>query len=82
MNKLLCEILNKCYDISRKTVADVFFDYSPHVNSFTVYVYRNGWKHENAGDMEYFACSIGVTKGNLISTMAKLLDLEYELEVA
>lgn len=82
MNKLLCEVLNKCYEISTKTIADVFFDYAPHVNTFTVWVYRNGWTPETAADMEYFALSIRVTKGNLITTMAKLLDLEYELGVA
>lgn len=82
MNKLLCEVLSKCYEISTKTIADVFFDYAPHVNTFTVWVYRNGWTQETAGDMEYLALSIRVTKGNLITTMAKLLDLEYELGVA
>ena len=82
MKKLLCEVLSKCYEISTNTEADVFFDYSPHVNSFSVFVYRNGWTPETAGDMEYLALSIKATKGNLISTMAKLLDLECELGVA
>lgn len=82
MNKLLCEILNKCYEISTNTKADVFFEYAPHVKRFTVYVYRNGWTQETVGDMEFLAFSIRVTKDNLITTMAKLLDLEYELGVA
>lgn len=82
MNKLLCEVLSKCYEISTNTKADVFFDYAPHVKAFSVFVYRDGWTEKTACDMEYFAMSLRVTKGNLITTMAKLYDLEYELEVA
>ena len=82
MSKLLCEILSKCYEISTNTKADVFFDYAPHVNTFSVFVYRDGWTEETNGDMEYFAMSLRATRGNLITILAKLYDLEDELEVA
>jgi hypothetical protein len=81
MNKLLCEVLSKCYEISTNTVADVFFEYAAHVNTFSVYVYREGWTEQSSRSFDWIAMSKPVTKGNLIATMAELLDLECELGV-
>lgn len=82
MNKLLCEVLSKCYDISTNTVADVFFEYAAHVNTFSVYMYRDGWTEQRSTSIDWITMSMPVTNGNLITTMAKLLDLEHELGVA
>ncbi len=32
-----------CYQISEETKIDVFFDYSPHVCSISIRVYKSGW---------------------------------------
>lgn len=81
MCEFLCALVSKCYQISTTTDADVFFEYFPHVNTFTVYVCPDGWTPENAGHMEYLAQSLQVTKANLLSTIAKLFELESKLEV-
>lgn len=44
------EILQKCIEISNTKKADVFFDYSPHISSIDVYIYRNGWGKEISRD--------------------------------
>lgn len=42
----LQEIVALCYEISTKTKADAFFDYSPHTRQISVYVYENGWSED------------------------------------
>lgn len=81
MNKLLCEVLSMCFRISMNSDADVFFDYAPHVNTYTIFYYRDGWTTETAGDMEYMNCSTRISVKNLKATLAKLNDLACELEV-
>ena len=41
--RLMAEVLGLCYEISVNSEADCFFNYSPHVDSFDVYVYEFGW---------------------------------------
>ena len=80
-NTLLCEVLSMCHHISNKSKADVFFEYSPHCDSYTVCFYRNGWTNKTAGDMEYMNCVTKITCNNLKLTRAKLVTLAIELGV-
>ncbi len=53
MDKLniLIDIFKKCYEISKNTKADCFFNFSPHVNSISIDVYPKGYR--NSDDTEY-----------------------------
>lgn len=42
----LQEIVALCYEISTKSKADAFFDYSPHTRQISVIVYENGWNED------------------------------------
>lgn len=46
MEELIQKITLKAYKISTKTKADVFVDYSGHVNSICIYFYKNGWQED------------------------------------
>lgn len=41
--KQLKEITALCYEISTKTISDVFFSYSPHTSEIHVLIYPCGW---------------------------------------
>lgn len=51
MDKLneLVDIFKKCYEISKNTKADCFFDYSPHVNGISISAYRRGYNDKAEG---------------------------------
>lgn len=78
MNKLLCEVLSMCFRISRDCDADVFFEYYPHCNSYSVYYYPDGWTLETAGDMVHMESVTKITCKNLKNTLAKLNALATE----
>lgn len=42
VNELLKKVLEKCYFISTHSKCDVFFEYSPHINCFTINYYEDG----------------------------------------
>lgn len=76
MNKLICEVMNLCYEITQKSRADCFMEYSGHVNVYSVRVFIDGWsvacaieKYENA---EIAVCK-PVTVENLEKTKSELL---------
>lgn len=78
MNELLCEIMSICYEISRTSKADVFFEYSPHVSSFSVEWYEDGWKELDDPEYkepEYIAMVKHINEGNLLSVRAKLHEI-------
>lgn len=81
MNKLLCEILSICFRISRDSDADVFFDYAPHCNAYSIFYYLEGWTQETARNMVYMDCVTKITCKNLRATLAKLNALAAELGV-
>lgn len=43
MEDLIKEIIVKAYQISTKTKADVFVNFSGHVNNLKIFFYKNGW---------------------------------------
>lgn len=45
----LVDIFRKCYEISKNTKADCFFDYSPHVNGISISAYRRGYDNKDEG---------------------------------
>lgn len=81
MNKLFCEILSMCYRISKHSKADVFFEYAPHCNAYTVFWFRDGWTERTAGDMEYLNCVTHISRVNMKVTLAKLHDIAAEMGV-
>lgn len=81
MRKLLCEVLNMCSRISMGSEADVFFEYAPHCNSYSIYYYLEGWTQETAGDMVCLNCVTQITCKNLKATLAKLNAIAAEMGV-
>ena len=76
-NRLL-GVLTLCMTISNTTKADCFFCYSPHCNSYTVNIHRNGWK--SGEDAEYIDAVTDITEDNIMATMNKLAAIYCELE--
>ena len=75
--RLMAEVLGLCYEISVNSEADCFFNYSPHVDSFDVYVYEFGWAVGAKG--EYYARQEDVTSDNLLSALDKLYTLRAKM---
>ena len=75
--RLMAEVLGLCYEISTHSEADCFFAYSPHVDSFDVYVYEFGWAVGAKG--EYYARQEDVTSDNLLSALDKLYALRAKM---
>ena len=80
-NELLCDILSMCVYISQHSKVDVFFDYSPHCNAYSVFYYPEGWTEKTAGDMVFLNCVTGMTYKHLEDTIAKLKAIATELGV-
>lgn len=76
-NRLL-GVLTLCMTISNTTKADCFFSYSPHVNTYMVYVHRDGWKE--GAEPEWLDMSSDITEDNIMATMNKLASIYCELE--
>lgn len=72
--KDLVELFKLCCEISATTKHDVFFDYSPHVNGFAVYVYTNGWDHYRTGEYLTAPGHDKITHENIAKCKNKLLD--------
>jgi hypothetical protein len=79
MYNLLCEVLSMCYEISNKSEADVFFEYSPHIDGYMVYCFREGWQPNVP--FEWIEQQASVTPLNLLRTIEKLVALADELGV-
>ena len=75
--RLMAEVLGLCYEISVNSEADCFFEYSPHVDSFDVYVYEFGWAVGAKG--EHYALQEDVTSDNLLSALDKLYALRAKM---
>ena len=70
-------VLTLCMEISNNTKADAFFSYSPHVNSYMVYVHRDGWVE--GAEMEWVAMSEHINEENLMKTLEELRLIEAVL---
>ena len=75
--RLMAEVLGLCYEISVNSEADCFFNYSPHVDSFDVYVYEFGWAEGAKG--EYYAFCADVNRDNLLEVLDKLYALKHKM---
>ena len=75
--RLMAEVLGLCYEISVNSEADCFFAYSPHVDSFDVYVYEFGWAVGAKG--EYYAFCADVNRDNLLEVLDKLYALKHKM---
>ena len=75
--RLMAEVLGLCYEISVNSEADCFFNYSPHVDSFDVYVYEFGWAVGAKGD--YYASCADVNRDNLLEVLDKLYALRAKM---
>ena len=77
MSDKLREILWLCYKISTESKADVFFNYSPHTDSYNVYYYIDGWKRNS--NAEWVNVGANITDGNLDRTIYALRELFFEV---
>ena len=75
--RLMAEAFCLCYEISTHSEADCFFAYSPHVDSFDVYVYEFGWAVGAKG--EYYALQEDITSDNLLEVLDKLYALKHKM---
>ena len=75
--RLMAEVLDLCYEISVNSEADCFFAYSPHVDSFDVYVYEFGWAV--GAKSEYYALQEYITSDNLLEVLDKLYALKHKM---
>lgn len=75
--RLMAEVLGLCYEISTHSEADCFFAYSPHVDSFDVYVYEFWWAVGAKG--EYYALQEDITSDNLLEVLDKLYALKHKM---
>ena len=75
--RLMAEVLGLCYEISVNSEADCFFNYSPHVDSFDVYVYEFGWAV--GAKVKYYARNEDVTSDNLLEVLDKLYALKHKM---
>lgn len=78
--KALCQLLTRCMEISNNTKAACFMDYEPHLNSYSVFLYRDGWSPTK--EAEWVAVCKAITKENAANTMEKLEKIYRELEDA
>lgn len=76
-NALLQKVLGLCVEISTTTKADVFFDYLPHVNSFSLRVYMDGWEVDRP--VSYTAECMDICERDLLAMIAKLEAMREEL---
>ena len=75
--RLMAEVFGLCYEISVNSEADCFFNYSPHVDSFDVYVYEFGWAVGAKG--EYYALCADANRDNLLEVLDKLYALRAKM---
>ena len=75
--RLMAEVLGLCYEISTHYKADCFFDYSPHVDSFDVKVFKFGWAH--GAKCEYYSFNEDITRDNLLEVLDKLYALKHKM---
>lgn len=67
---LLQKVLGLCVEISTTTKADVFFDYVPHVDSFNLRVYLDGWEVDRP--VSYKAECIDISERDLLAMITML----------
>ena len=76
MSNLISEIMSICYEINQQTKAHCFFNYSGHVNNFSVQHFPNGWANglsDEEHNKSYLAFNLPVNMSNLVSTKNKLM---------
>ena len=74
----LQRVLDLCMEISTTTKADCFFSYSPHVNSYMVYIHRDGWTE--GAEIEWLDMNSDITAVNLQRTINELRKLHEEVK--
>lgn len=79
MFELLQEVLTICVKITQGSKADVFFEYSAHINKHGVHYYENGW--EDGVEPEWIAFVAPNNEVSLTHTRNRLLELAKKLEV-
>lgn len=79
MFELLKEVVTLCVKITQGSKADVFFEYSGHINRFDVRVYKNAWKEHT--DPEHICFFGAMDEKTMTYARDKLLELAKELNV-
>ena len=66
-------IIDKCMEVNRKGKAEVFFQFSPHVDLLTISIHSPNWKSDKEGvRMEYFYPNFN--QGNGLEEIEETLD--------
>lgn len=66
-------IIDKCMEVNRKGKAEVFFQFSPHVDLLTISIHSPNWKSDKKGvRMEYFYPDFN--QGNGLEEIEERLD--------
>ena len=68
---LLLEVFRKCYQISTNSKYDVFFDYAPHCNIYTIYYYINGWNPDD--EPIYLKSDVDISRKITIKTLQQTI---------
>ena len=76
LKELLLRVLELAYKISNETIADVFFRYSPHVNSFDLEYHKAGWAKS---ECICIASTQSITEENLENAIEELKRLCREV---
>ena len=79
IQRKLMIIIGMAYEISQRTKADVFIDYSGHVNYMGYQIYKDGWKEY--GEPDYKGYVMEITSENLDQLIKLLQEVNKELEV-
>lgn len=77
-NALLQKVLGLCVEISTTTKADVFFEYMPHVDSFSVRAYEFGW--DVTEKPSHVVDCADVRESELLKAIEKLEDVRKGLK--
>lgn len=77
MEELLQELILKVYNLNKTTKHHLFLDFSGHVNSITIYYYKDGYSEDK--HIAYYEL-VYLDKETTETEMKKLLNKLDELE--
>lgn len=77
MENILEKIMLKAYKINKETKHKIFINFSGHVNSLNVRIYRNGWEPNKEPNIDE---DIFLDKNNVIKKLEEILREFEKLE--
>lgn len=74
INGLCVIIMELCISVSSRTEADIFCNYSPHVQSFSIAIHNNGWEVSHEANHTESVYINHVNEVNVIMRLEKMID--------